>query len=333
MIRDISERVNQERRNFLKLAASGSFTAALVAGAGGVLWSTEAVAQTAREEREREQAAEHTMTLATAYVLGASRSYPIMQLDLKENIQNATGGKVYVKLAPGGQLGAGGALVQAVQGGTIQCAQHSLANFAPFASAADAVALFAREFPDAFAQMPGLASDFAAHPTSPLATLYLQRWHLDNRAVLLGDAAHAMVPFHGQGMNCAFEDCVALAEHLQRDNDIASAFASFGAERQPNALAIQTMALENYQEMRDQVRDPSFLLQRQLETLLAQRNPCLFIPRYTMVTFQRVPYASALERGRIQRQIMIEASAGHSAIEQIDLDAADAMVRARLVPL
>ena len=141
MIRDISERVNQERRNFLKIAASGSFTAALVAGAGGVLWSTEAVAQTAREEREREQAAEHTMTLATAYVLGASRSYPIMQLDLKENIQNATGGKVYVKLAPGGQLGAGGALVQAVQGGTIQCAQHSLSNFAPFASAVDLINL------------------------------------------------------------------------------------------------------------------------------------------------------------------------------------------------
>jgi TRAP-type C4-dicarboxylate transport system substrate-binding protein len=74
------------------------------------------------------------MTLATAYVLGASRSYPIMQLDLKENIQNMTNGKVYVRLAPGGQLGAGGALAQAVQGGTIQCAQHSLANFAPFAS-------------------------------------------------------------------------------------------------------------------------------------------------------------------------------------------------------
>jgi TRAP-type C4-dicarboxylate transport system substrate-binding protein len=79
------------------------------------------------------------MIVATAYVLGASRSYPIMQLDLKENIQNATNGKVYVKLAPGGQLGAGGALVQAVQGATIQCAQHSLANFAPFASAADLI--------------------------------------------------------------------------------------------------------------------------------------------------------------------------------------------------
>src|SRR3546814_18044027 len=109
-----------------------------------------------------------------------------------------------------------------------------------------------------------------------------------------------MVPFHGQGMNCAFEDCVALAEHLQRDSDIGSAFASFGAERQPNALAIQTMALENYHEMRDQVRDPAFLLQRQLETVLAQRHPFLFVPRYTLVSFQRVPYATPLEPGRIQ---------------------------------
>jgi len=133
------ELTSASRRNFLKLAGTGSFTAAMVVGAGGMLWSEAAVAQTANEERDREANADHTMTLATAYVLGASRSYPIMQLDLKENIQNATNGKVYVKLAPGGQLGAGGALVQAVQGGTIQCAQHSLSNFAPFASAADLI--------------------------------------------------------------------------------------------------------------------------------------------------------------------------------------------------
>ena len=130
-----------ERRNFLKLVGGGSFTAAMVAGAGGLLWSDAAVAQTAIEEREREQAAEHLMTIATAYVLGASRSYPIMQLDLKENIQNATNGKVYVKLAPGGQLGAGGALTQKVQGGTIQAAQHSLSNFASFAPVVDLINL------------------------------------------------------------------------------------------------------------------------------------------------------------------------------------------------
>ena len=133
------ELASASRRNFLKLAGTGSFTAAMVVGAGGMLWSDAAVAQTANEERDRAAAAEHTMTLATAYVLGASRSYPIMQLDLKENIQNATNGKVYVKLAPGGQLGAGGALAQAVQGGTIQCAQHSLSNFAPFALTVDLI--------------------------------------------------------------------------------------------------------------------------------------------------------------------------------------------------
>ncbi len=141
MDKDRKEVESAERRNFLKLTASGSFTAAVVAGAGGTLWSSEAVAQTANEEKEREAAAEHIMTLATAYVLTADRSYPIMQLDLKENIQNATDGKVYVKLAPGGQLGAGGALAQGVQTGTIQCAQHSLSNFAPFASVVDLINL------------------------------------------------------------------------------------------------------------------------------------------------------------------------------------------------
>ena len=130
-----------ERRNFLELVGKGGFTAAVMAGAGGVLWSREAAAQTAAEETARERAADHVMTLATAYILGASRSYPILQLDLKENIQNATNGKVYVKLAPGGQLGAGGALAQKVQTGTIQAAQHSLSNFAPFASAVDLINL------------------------------------------------------------------------------------------------------------------------------------------------------------------------------------------------
>lgn len=141
MTKDIKELASAERRNFLKLTTAGGFTAAMVAGSAGMLWSTQAVAQTAAEEREREAAADHVMTIATAYVLGASRSYPIMQLDLKENIQNATNGKVYVRLAPAGQLGAGGALVEKVQTGTIQAAQHSISNFAPFAAATDLINL------------------------------------------------------------------------------------------------------------------------------------------------------------------------------------------------
>ncbi len=135
------EPVSMERRRFLELSAKYGFTAAVVAGASGALLSSEAAAQTAKEERDRRKAAKHTMTVATAYVLGASRSYPIMQLDFKENIQNATNGKVYVKLAPAGQLGAGGALAQKVQNGTIQAAQHSLSNFAPFAPVVDLINL------------------------------------------------------------------------------------------------------------------------------------------------------------------------------------------------
>jgi len=134
-----SELKSVERRNFLKLAGSGAFTAAILAGSAGMLGSSKAVAQTAKEEKQREAAADHTMVIATAYVIGSSRGYPILQLDLKENIQNATNGKVYVKLAPGGQLGVGGALVQKVQAGTIQAAQHSISNFAPFASAVDLI--------------------------------------------------------------------------------------------------------------------------------------------------------------------------------------------------
>jgi len=130
---------SHERRNFLKLAGAGGFTAAVVAGGAGVLSSDTAVAQTRKEESDREAAAEHTMTIATAYALGSTRSYPVMQLDLKENIQNASNGRIYVKLAPGGQLGAGSAIVQKVQAGTIQAGQHSVSNFAPYAPAVDLI--------------------------------------------------------------------------------------------------------------------------------------------------------------------------------------------------
>lgn len=135
------EAVADERRQFLRVARASGFTVAAMAATGGTLISTSAVAQSSREESEREKAAKHVMTIATAYQLGSSRSYPILQRDFKENIQNATRGKVYVRLGPAGQLGAGGALAQKVQEGTIQAAQHSLANFAPFAPVSDIINL------------------------------------------------------------------------------------------------------------------------------------------------------------------------------------------------
>ncbi|MCM2337648.1 MAG: FAD-dependent monooxygenase [Lysobacter sp.] len=206
-------------------------------------------------------------------------------------------------------------------------------SFATVRTGAEARALFERDFADALPLIPNLEQDFERNPAGLLATLYLDRWHLDGRAVLIGDAAHAMVPFHGQGMNCAFEDCVALAEHLDRQTDLTAAFAAFQAERLPNARAIQQMALENYLEMRDRVDDDDYLLQRALELRLAERHPDRFMPRYSMVTFQRMPYAVAFERGQVQRQLLVDLTRGHGSLDTLDWHVVDAAVRERLAPL
>lgn len=203
-------------------------------------------------------------------------------------------------------------------------------SFAGVRSGAEVRALFARDFPDALPLIPDLEQDWEHHPPGLLGTLYLDRWHLDGRALVLGDAAHAMVPFHGQGMNCAFEDCVALADAMDGHPTLAAAFAAFEAERKPNAAAIQAMALENYIEMRDRVDDPEFLLQRELERALQERHPQRFVPHYTMVTFMRIPYAVALERSEVQREILVEATRGRHDLADIDWNALAQVVHARL---
>jgi kynurenine 3-monooxygenase len=206
-------------------------------------------------------------------------------------------------------------------------------SFETIVSGVDARMLFERDFADALPLMPDLEGDFEAHATGTLATLYLDRWTLGDKAVLLGDAAHAMVPFHGQGMNCAFEDCVALATHLDATPDRAAAFAAFETERLPNARAIQKMALEISLEMRERVDDADFLLQRALERALAERHPDRFVPRYAMVTFRRIPYATALERGRIQRELLVDATRDRQSLDGVDLQRLDAEVERRLPPL
>lgn len=207
---------------------------------------------------------------------------------------------------------------------------HGDPSFASVRTGAEARALFERDFPDAIALIPALEQDWERNPPGLLATLTLERWCLDGRAVLLGDAAHAMVPFHGQGMNCAFEDCVALARQLETHADLAAAFVAFESERKPNASAIQQMALENYLEMRDRVDDPDFLLQRELEQRLQERHPGRFVPHYTMVTFMLIPYATALLRSELQRDILVAATRGLDSLDAVDWDAVDARVTAQL---
>ena len=206
-------------------------------------------------------------------------------------------------------------------------------GFSTVTDAGAASALFARDFADAVPLMPALAQDFAANPVGMLGTLTLERWHLDHRALLLGDAAHAIVPFHGQGMNCAFEDCVELDALAAAGGDWHEVYAEFERRRRPNAEAIAQMALENYVEMRDRVDDPDFLLRRALERALAERHPDRFVPRYAMVTFRRVPYATARARGAVQSSILAELTREASSIEAIDLELADRLVIERLDPL
>ena len=207
-------------------------------------------------------------------------------------------------------------------------------SFATLTDEAAVRAFFEQNFPDAVPLMPEYLKDFFGTPTGMLGTLYLDRWHLDHRALLLGDAAHAIVPFHGQGMNCGFEDAVELADLMAASSDdLAATFAEFQNRRKPNADAIAAMAIENYVEMRDRVDDADFLLMRALERVLAQRHPGRFVPRYWMVTFSRLPYATAFARGEIQSKILRELTAGKSSIDDVDLAHADALVHERLIPL
>jgi kynurenine 3-monooxygenase len=203
-------------------------------------------------------------------------------------------------------------------------------SFATVRTVAEGRALFERDFADLLPLVPDFDEDWARNPVSPLGTLRLARWRLGGRALLIGDAAHAIVPFHGQGMNCAFEDCVALDALLAEAPDLDTAFARFEATRKPNAEAIADMALENYVEMRDLVDDADFLLKKQIERALAERLPGRFVPRYSLVSFTTTPYAEARARGARQWAIVEELARGKTRLDEIDLDHAAAFAAARL---
>jgi kynurenine 3-monooxygenase len=207
-------------------------------------------------------------------------------------------------------------------------------SFRTIAGVAAAENFFRADFPDALALMPEFANDWAAHPVGTLGTLYLDHWHIGGRALLIGDAAHAMVPFHGQGMNCGFEDAAALADlFAATPDDPAGVFAAFEATRKPNADAIARMALENYVEMRDSVADPHYLRKRELGALLTEKAPSHYLPRYRMVTFTHLPYRYALERGQAQDTLVEQLLKGHDTVASVDLDAAVRTLQATLPPL
>lgn len=215
---------------------------------------------------------------------------------------------------------------------TLFLARRGDTSFAALATSGAVADFFRREFADAVGLMPDLLADFAAHPQGQLGTVHASPWQIAGRVLLLGDAAHAIVPFHGQGMNAAFEDCRVLDELVGRLGDWATAFAEFEQARRPNAAAIAQMALENYGEMRDAVLDARFLRRRQIALGLERRFPDRFIPRYSMVMFHpEIPYSEALRRGALQAQLLDELDRGPGA--EPDAALAERLVCERLPPI
>jgi kynurenine 3-monooxygenase len=179
---------------------------------------------------------------------------------------------------------------------------------------------FQTEFPDAIPLMPTLEEDFAANPVGLLGTVKCYPWHAGGKALLLGDSAHALVPFYGQGMNCAFEDCRVLEGLIEKHGaDWNAVFEEYQQARKINTDAIADMAEENFYEMRDATADPVFQRKRELETKLEQTFPDYF-SKYSMVTFREdLPYSVAKEKGNAQDKLLMEICAKVEAVKELDL--------------
>jgi len=193
---------------------------------------------------------------------------------------------------------------------------------------------FSKNFADAMELMPTLTTDFFNNPTGTLITVKCYPWAIDGNIALLGDSAHAIVPFFGQGMNAAFEDCTYLNECISNyGDDWSKIFSEYQQMRKPNTDAIADLAQENFIEMRDLVADARFQLKKKIEAELYKKYPDTFIPKYSMVTFLRVPYSTALERGKAQEKILHELSDGVNSVDKVDWDKAEKLIKKSLKQL
>ena len=207
-------------------------------------------------------------------------------------------------------------------------------SFAQLTTASAVTTFFQSRFPDVITLMPDLADNFFANPTGAMVTIKCAPWHVEGRSLLLGDAAHAIVPFFGQGINCGFEDCTNLLDLLDRHGaDWDRVFREFETARKVNTDAIADLAVENFVEMRDRVADPRFLLRKKVELALEARYPQLFVPKYAMVTFHRVPYATALKRGQVQDRMLSELCDPIERVEDLDWSKAEKLIRGELTRL
>ncbi len=206
-------------------------------------------------------------------------------------------------------------------------------SFAQLGSREETAKFFTEHFGDFAELTPDHVDQFFENPHGRLATVRTTGWQFEDKVVLLGDAAHGIVPFHGQGMNAAFESCAVLDACLgEHPDDWALAFSEFERIRKPDTDAIAEMALDNYVEMRSSVVDERYQMKRTLALELEQRWPDRFVPRYAMVMFHTLPYAEAQRRAQAQAVILDELTAGIADTSAINWNRAEALV-SELTPL
>jgi len=199
----------------------------------------------------------------------------------------------------------------------------------------EVIRFFKRFFRDSVPLMEDLVGTFFRNPTDDLSTIRTFPWaDPKGRALLLGDAAHAVIPFMGQGMNCGFEDCRVLDDLLQEGQhpDWPGIFSEFQKLRKPQADAIAQMSIENYREMSERTADEHFLFLQEIETALAKKFPDLFKGRHALVSFTNVSYVDCYRIGEIQESILEELCKGKSRIDQMDWDLAQRLIQEKLAP-
>ncbi len=207
-------------------------------------------------------------------------------------------------------------------------------SFAKLLTESDVARFFEEHFPDTARLMPDLASNYFANPTGSMVTVKCSPWHVEGRVLLLGDSAHAIVPFFGQGINCGFEDCTCLVNLIDRHRaDWPRVFGEFEKSRKINTDAIADMAIENFIEMRDRVGNPRFLFRKKVELALEAKYPGTFVPKYAMVTFHRIPYSVAMQRGAVQDRMLAELCDSIDRVEDLDWQKADRLIHRDLTPL
>jgi len=181
--------------------------------------------------------------------------------------------------------------------------------------------------------IPDYAASYFINPTGNLGTVRCAPWNHGGQALLIGDAAHGIVPFFGQGMNCGFEDCSMLDDLLDRHGaDLETVFERLGPSRKPDSDAIADMALENFVEMRDLVGDEHFLLRKRVEHRLEREFPREYRSRYSMVMYSSIPYSLAKRAGEIQRSILDALCDGLDAVENLNLSMARGLIAGELTP-